>query len=46
MKLLIKVIIRFTRDTPFAAIEIEMHLIPGFAPRVCETFRIQQRYVN
>ena len=43
---LIKVITRFMRDTPLAAIEIEMQLIPGFTPRACGTFRSQQRYVN
>ncbi len=39
-------ITRFMRDTPLAAIEIEMQLIPGFTPRACGTFRSQQRYVN
>jgi len=34
------------RDTPLAAIEIEMQLIPGFTPRACGTFRGQQRHVN
>lgn len=34
------------RDTPLAAIEIEMQLICGFTPRACGTFRSQQRYVN
>ena len=43
---LIKVITRFMRDTPLAAIEIEMQLIPGFTTRACGTFRSQQRYVN
>ena len=43
---LIKVITRFMRDTPLAAIEIEMQRIPGFTPRACGTFRSQQRYVN
>lgn len=43
---LIKVTTRFMRDTPLAAIEIEMQLIPGFTPRACGTFRSQQRYVN
>ncbi|WP_096348810.1 hypothetical protein [Anaerotignum neopropionicum] len=41
-----KVITRFMRDTPLAAIEIEMQLFFGFTPRVCGTFRSQQRYVN
>ncbi|SHJ89634.1 hypothetical protein SAMN02745248_01225 [Hathewaya proteolytica DSM 3090] len=39
-------ITKFMRDTPLAAIEIEMQLIPGFTPRACGTFRSQQRYVN
>lgn len=39
-------ITRFMRDTPLAAIEIEMQLIPGFTPRSCGTFRSQQKYVN
>ena len=43
---LIKVITRFMRDTPLAAIEIEMQLIPSFTPRASGTFRSQQRYVN
>jgi len=43
---LIKVITRFMRDTPLAAIEIEMQLIPGFTPRAYGTFRSQQRHVN
>lgn len=34
------------RETPLAAIEIEMQLIPGFTPRACGTFRSQQKYVN
>lgn len=42
----IKVITRFMRNTPLAAIEIEMQIIPGFAPRACGTFRSQQRYMN
>ena len=39
-------ITRFMRDTPLAAIEIEMQLIPSFTPRASGTFRSQQRYVN
>ena len=34
------------KDTPLAAIEIEIQLIPGFTPRSCGTFRGQQKYVN
>ena len=41
-----EMITRFMRDTPLAAIEIEMQLIPSFTPRASGTFRSQQRYVN
>jgi len=37
---------KFMRDTSLAAIEKEMQLIPGFAPRACGTFRGQQEYTN
>lgn len=39
------VITRFMRDTPLAAIEIEMQLIAGFTSRACERFRSQQRFM-
>lgn len=45
-KRLIPMIARFMKDTPLAAIEIEMQLIPRFAPRGCGTFRSQQICIN
>lgn len=35
-------IARFMRDTPLEEVEIEMQLVPGFAPRACGTIRLQQ----